>query len=232
LASLYHGLFVTLLLSVPALSIYLSCYAAAKTWLDINGPEWISQGGIINPLVSGCFAEVVSGVFFTPMEVLKSCLQNDTSSSSTFELVFYIWKTKGLRGFYRGYWMSLLVFVPHTMTYFVVYEKLKAVAGEESFVIYMICSTFAGTVATVVSTPLDIIKTRWQVSAGAESNQEPGPQSDGPLAIAYQMWHKEGKWRAFTRGLFARIATMIPMTTISMTVFETLMDWHTRSIGQ
>ncbi|KAI9023542.1 mitochondrial carrier domain-containing protein [Phycomyces nitens] len=234
LSSLYQGLLVTILLSVPALSVYLSCYAIAKTWLDTNGPDWLSQEGFLNPLVSGCFAEVVSGIFFTPMEVLKSCLQNEYQdhnqpTSSTFDLVLYVWQTKGLEGFYRGYWMSLLVFVPHTMTYFLVYEKLKAVAGQESFVVYLVCSTLAGTAATVVSTPLDIIKTRWQVSVSEDENLD---SRKGPLGIAHHMWQKEGKWRGFTRGLFARIATMIPMTTISMTVFESLMNWHSRPVGQ
>ncbi|KAF7724686.1 hypothetical protein EC973_000794 [Apophysomyces ossiformis] len=159
------------------------------------------------------------------MEVMKNRLQslqhetNARSSSSTSQswLVRSIWQEEGLRGFFRGYGMGLLVFVPHTMAYFAVYEQLKKRLDQApSMLTYAASASGAGIVAIFISTPLDIIKTRWQVSA-----EEPAFRK-GPITIARQMWTKEGGPRAFSRGLGARIVWGIPTTVLSMTIFELL----------
>lgn len=221
-SSLYRGLPVTLLFSVPALSVYLSCYEATKQTLDSQ--YGIHRDSVISHLTSGCFAEVAAGVLFTPMEVLKNRLQTQKSQTDNKTLVGKIFRTEGIRGFYKGYWMGLVVFVPHSMAYFVTYEKLKKSLIKESddqtkFKWYMLCSSVAGVTSIMLSTPLDIIKTRWQISA-AENGKE---FRQGPFAIAKQMLLYEGKG-ALTRGLWARIAWGIPTTAISMTIFELLKD--------
>lgn len=229
LRSLYRGLSITLLFSVPALSVYLTCYETTKASLGRPDAVW-------NHLISGCVAEVAAGTLFTPMEVMKNQLQTGSHAMEGFNLAKRIWRTEGLPGFFRGYWMGLAVFVPHTMAYFAMYEECKrqfrllssSTTEEEETVgglpwsAYMACSSVASTVGIVVSTPLDIVKTRWQISA----SEQGVAFRKGPVAITRQMWKQEGQWRAFTRGLGARIAWGIPTTAISMTVFEALKDWR------
>lgn len=192
---------------------------------------------MLNHLASGCAAEVAAGTLFTPMEVIKNRLQTQKTQSAA-SMARQIWKTEGIPGFFRGYWMGLAVFVPHTMTYFAAYEECKMAyaryfydknsrsedtdAAHLPLNAYLLCSGVASAIGITLSTPLDIVKTRWQISAaeqGAEFRQ-------GPLVIVKHMWQREGKWRAFTRGLVARIAWGIPTTAISMTVFEALKDWR------
>ncbi|GAA5805377.1 mitochondrial carrier domain-containing protein [Helicostylum pulchrum] len=219
LTSLYRGLPVTLLFSVPALSVYLTCYESTKQVLDRH--YHIDRHSVYSHLISGCFAEVAAGTLFTPMEVLKNRLQTQRGESNNRVLISHIFKQEGIRGFYRGYVMGLVVFVPHSMAYFVTYEKLKQYFLHDKsnkFHMYMLCSSLAGVTSIMVSTPLDIIKTRWQISAAEYGKQ----YRLGPMSIATQMM-REGKG-AFTRGLWARIAWGIPTTTISMTVFELLKD--------
>lgn len=216
--SLYRGLPITLIFSVPALSVYLSCYELSKQTLHSHN---IQRDTITSHLVSGCAAEVAAGMLFTPMEVLKNRLQTQSKNTNTVSLISSVYKNEGIRGFFRGYWMGLIVFVPHSMAYFVTYEKLKEwiIKKEEDqvFQYYMLCSSIAGVTSILLSTPLDIIKTRWQISAAENGKQ----YSQGPVAIAKQMLFHEGKG-ALTRGLWARIAWGIPTTAISMTVFELL----------
>jgi solute carrier family 25 iron transporter 28/37 len=220
ITSLYRGLPITLLFSVPALSVYLSCYEATKQILDQKYD--VDRDSVISHLTSGCAAEVAAGLLFTPMEVLKNRLQTQHRGATSL-LIIHILKREGIKGFYKGYWMGLVVFVPHSMAYFVTYEKMKQwlIKDEKSkkFQLYMVCSSIAGITSIMLSTPLDIIKTRWQISAADQGAQF----RQGPLGIAKQMWQKEGKI-AFTRGLWARIAWGIPTTAISMTVFELLKD--------
>ena len=87
---------------------------------------------------------------------------------------------------------------------------------------YLLCSGVASTMGIMISTPLDIVKTRWQISAAEQG----AAFRLGPVDIIKRMWQHEGRWRAFTRGLLARIAWGIPTTAISMTVFEALKDWR------
>jgi hypothetical protein len=157
------------------------------------------------------------------MEVLKNRLQTQSNNKNTTSLISLVLKKEGIKGFYKGYWMGLVVFVPHSMAYFVTYEKMKQwiIKKEEDkkFQYYMLCSSSAGVTSIILSTPLDIIKTRWQISAAENGKQ----YSQGPIAIAKQMLLHEGRG-ALTRGLWARIAWGIPTTAISMTVFELLKD--------
>ncbi|KAI8071832.1 mitochondrial carrier domain-containing protein [Thamnidium elegans] len=213
--SLYRGLSITLLFSVPAMTLYLCAY------------EWIKTLLFLRPLlvhaIAGCFAELTAGLFFTPMEVIKSQLQIDQlETNTTWSLVCSIGRQEGLAGFYKGYWITIAVFLPHTVTYFVVYEQLKGLwkVEDQIFIVFLLCAAIASALSIVVSTPLDIVKTRWQVSAQDVAFQ------GGPIKIAKQMWKYEGKWRAFTQGMAVRIAWGIPLTTITMAVYEQLIHMH------
>ncbi|KAL9543093.1 hypothetical protein MBANPS3_008275 [Mucor bainieri] len=217
--SLYRGLPVTLVFSVPALSVYLSCYEASKQLLDSR--YHIQRHSVWSHLISGCAAEISAGLLFTPMEVMKNRLQTQKTNNNNRYLIANILKSEGIRGFYKGYWMGLVVFVPHSMAYFVTYEKMKqwCMNNNNDASMYMLCSSVAGVTSILISTPLDIIKTRWQISAAEHGQQF----RQGPIAIAKDMLFKEGKG-ALTRGLWARIAWGIPTTAISMTIFEVLKD--------
>ncbi|KAI8390368.1 mitochondrial carrier domain-containing protein [Blakeslea trispora] len=212
--SLYRGMGITLLFSVPALTVYLVCYEWSKVYLDTLG---LSKEVLLNHAISGSFAELAAGIFFTPMEVIKSQLQ--INPQSTWQLVQQM-RHEGLASFYRGYWMSIAVFLPHSVTYFVVYEYLKHQSSDQTILVYLFCSAVASALGIIVSTPLDIVKTRWQVSRQEQAYR------GGPVQIAYRMWCYEGGIRAFTRGTLVRIAWGIPLTTINMTVFEALLKLH------
>jgi hypothetical protein len=238
IASLYRGLPVSLIFSVPALSIYLSCYDFTSVYLDKSSSFSRNHSG--NHLLSGFVAEVFAGLAFTPMEVMKNQLQTTKRSESTVSLASRIWHAEGLQGFFRGYLLSLAVFVPYTMTYFAVYEKLKAyvarhylpslsnspiksdiLVSQLPFEAYMASSTLACIIGITISTPLDIVKTRWQVSFSEQGTAYKG----GPVYIIKQMW-QQGGYRAFTRGMLTRICWGIPSTAISMTIYESIKDWY------
>ncbi|RCH97654.1 hypothetical protein CU098_005501 [Rhizopus stolonifer] len=157
------------------------------------------------------------------MEVTKSQLQ--IMDYTTIGLVKTIAQHDGMAGFYRGYWMSIAVFLPHSIAYFIVYEQLKSYweVRDQTFMVYLFCSAVASTIGIIISTPLDIIKTRWQVSSQEQAYRE------GPIKIARDMWRYEEGPKAFTRGMLVRIAWGIPVTTINMTVFESLLKVHNSS---
>lgn len=109
----YKGLGIALLFSVPGLSAYLLTYDYSKELISkmYDGKEtWATHGA------AAVCAEVVSGVFWTPMEIIKAKQQSGAYPASTWQLVQSIFKEKGVLGFFRGYIIQLYVFVPYTVS--------------------------------------------------------------------------------------------------------------------
>ncbi|KAF9578592.1 hypothetical protein BGW38_005537, partial [Lunasporangiospora selenospora] len=77
---LYRGLPIALTLSVPGLSVYLSVYDLCKDTLSSTSRSFtpgylrsiLESSSAANHMLSGLVAEVASGLFWTPMEILKS----------------------------------------------------------------------------------------------------------------------------------------------------------------
>ena len=100
-------------------------------------------------------------------------------------------KYEGIRGLYRAYWMHQLTWAPFNGLYFSIYEQLKkylilhpilssttpsnktisTIENSDNNVIKkklpiiekLICAVTAGTVASAVTSPIDLVKTRLQV---------------------------------------------------------------------
>ncbi|CAI2170827.1 17034_t:CDS:2 [Funneliformis geosporum] len=221
--SYYNGLAIATTLGIPALSSYLFIYDKTKYFLSnrLN----VSDTSTLNYMLSGATAETCSGIFWTPMEVLKSKLQsrNVGDRIDTLQMSRLILKNEGIRGFFRGYLLSLAVYIPHTMIYFVVYEKCKTWAKDREILTgnrnYVIFSAIACTIAGSFSNMLDIVKTRWQVSFSKDID---GVNAKSPLDIIKNMYRNEGGLRAFNKGMGARVIWMVPSASISMTLYEIL----------
>ena len=71
---------------------------------------------------------------------------------------------QGFRALYRSYPVTVLMNVPFAMTVVCVNENLKTLIRpwDRQFSIgwYFLCAGIAGATAAVVTTPLDVIKTR------------------------------------------------------------------------
>ncbi|KAI7822606.1 mitochondrial carrier domain-containing protein [Gamsiella multidivaricata] len=281
---LYRGLPIALALSAPGLSVYLTAYDLSKDSISRHFP-YLSTDSVVNHMASAVIAEVSSGLFWTPMEVLKSKQQVENVPTSiskgpnskpgtfastsalsttsvsvspfstaavtsippkvpaaaskrqapvgTMDLARRIYRQEGLLGFYRGYFITLGVFVPYSMIYFATYEQLKDMAWrrrhtaiplsiakqhEETppFPTIVACAAVAAGIAGGVSNIVDVVKTRWQISVLATTEEN---ASAGRI-IRHML--RQGGFTSFTRGMGARVLWMIPSVTISMSMFEYL----------
>lgn len=217
--SLYKGLSVSLLFSVPALTCYLSTYDYLKVVLSNGKPQ--SEQSLLVHATAATTAECLSGFIWTPMELLKNKLQvgSPDAKNGTLSLVKQIYKTEGLRGFFKGYWLGLGVFLPYTISYFVTYEQFKLLTLNSkkteylTFPQYIMCSAMSGTVAGSISNVMDVVKTKVQIDGKS------------PLNIMKEFW-SEGGLRPFTRGMMARVLFVIPSITLSIATYDTLKDWR------
>lgn len=227
---LFNGLGVTLLFSVPGTAVYLTAYDELKTWFGREG-SMLSSDSLLVHALSGGIAEAVSGIFWTPMEVLKTKMQTGVSASgrrvgddvkmNSLRLARDIVREQGVTGLYRGYLLSQSVFIPYTVVYFSTYEKLKKMSlrifhnndktRQLSFGNYVACASASGAIAGAISNILDVVKTRVQVTS-AKSTVE----------VIRNLWINEGGPIAFTKGMFARIMWVTPSMAISISVYELL----------
>lgn len=262
LKAFYRGLPVTLALSVPALSVYLFIYDCMKSIIsDSSNP--LTETSPLTHLTSATIAEIFSGLFWTPLEVIKSKLQMQRhdhysslqefhsspttptgslpnlnrqqvsnsypSQSKTIKICSRIWNREGIQGFFRGYWLSLTVFVPYSVIYFVSYEQFKLALAHKyhplisdsdlhkitlPFYAYLFAAAGSGTLAAMFSNPFDRIKTIVQV---AETAHEGNVRE-----VIKNLIRDEGIWRACTRGTLSRILWAVPNLCISMTVYESM----------
>jgi hypothetical protein len=200
-------------MSVPANSLYLYTYTLLQ--------HFNSTHPLLSPNISiaaSAFgAELVSGLLWTPMELLKTRMIVSTPSSCKSELDHLrravsdvLREPAGYRGFMRGYTISLCVFVPQSIVYFLIYEHLKTSSRltdtrETSFWRLFACSAVAGACASVVSHPLDTLRTRWQVES----------------RCLFKHFVESVQWRTLYRGMAARVLWMSPSTALSMALFDT-----------
>ena len=166
------------------------------------------------------------------MEVIKSKLQAKPEYN-TRDLIFKIYRNRGIGAFYTGYLATLGAFIPYSVIYFVAYERLKKQASIYHFgsetndklpvQYYAGCSAISGGVTAFATNALDTFKTRVQVGFGKDVNAK--VKSKGGLFYYQMMKHMfkhEGGVRAFTRGTLQRVLYVVPSVSISFTIYEIL----------
>ncbi|CCG85156.1 Uncharacterized mitochondrial carrier C4G8.08 [Taphrina deformans PYCC 5710] len=218
---LYRGLGISIMITTPAVALYLCTYRQAKESLM---PYLGETTG--NYVVSGICAEGISSFMWTPLEVLKARLQI-SSSSSTASLrsqVRGIFQSEGIGGFYRGYAMGLAVYIPYNAVWWSSYENSKSVT--QSFGIRepayqaAIGSALATTLSTSLAHPLDLLKTRFQVSTPAEVAT--GVQIAWASSTSSATSFARTVGGVVYAGIGPRLFCSIPSSVIAMAVFEYL----------
>ncbi|KAI9594593.1 mitochondrial carrier domain-containing protein [Syncephalis fuscata] len=243
LANLYNGLAVALSFSAPAFVLYQGTYDGVK-WLLVDALHLLTYDAFICHILGACAAEITSNLIWTPMELIKSRMQavKDKNENTLTEnipftllvtdpevmydtwdnheqpehnslgwrdacrLAYSIWKTNGMLGFLRGYWLGVFIYAPYSCIYFVIYERIKPAFG------------------AALTNPLDVVRTRWQVS---HTNDRAVSSANDWLSVAIHLWRYEGRWRAFTRGVWARVLAMVPGAVIGWTIFEMFRVYYT-----
>ncbi|KAI8916704.1 mitochondrial carrier domain-containing protein [Powellomyces hirtus] len=168
------------------------------------------------PPKTACFIRV-------PTEIVKQRMQTG-QYASVAGAARHIVATDGVRGFYRGYAMTIFREIPFTCIQFPLYEHLKQRtrtalhrnpnAGEAA-----LCASLAGGVAAALTTPLDVVKTRIMLESGKSKSsvgnaRDTGIGTRGIWATARTLVATEGPAR-----LFAGIGPRVLWISIGGTIF-------------
>ena len=195
---LYAGVWGNLAGVAPASAVFISVYEPVKKYVMSQLPE---NRSYVGPMIAGAAAGLASSLIRVPTEVIKSRMQTK-EFKGPIAAVKTIVSREGARGLYAGYGAFLLRDLPFDAIEFVAYEQLKKAysiwAGRELHTAETsVAGAIAGGFTGIVTTPLDVLKTRLmtQGSAGRYSSL-----IDATLTIA-----REEGLGAFMRGWQPRL---------------------------
>jgi len=163
---LWRGIGAASMTAGPGHAVYFATYEIGKQLFSSNVNEYrpVATAG------AGALAALVSDGVFIPFDVVKQRMQLNKTSIGFFSIVSKVYKERGIGAFFAGYTTTLVMEVPYTAVHFVTYEGVKHFLlhyrgiPDDSFSLssHLIAGAMAGTVASGVTNPLDVVKTRLQ----------------------------------------------------------------------
>eukprot|EP01018_Ginkgo_biloba_P004963 Gb_37582 [translate_table: standard] len=232
---LYRGIGAMGLGAGPAHAVYFSVYEACKEKLGGNGPGHhpLAHAG------SGVIATVASDAVLTPMDVVKQRLQlRSTPYGGVIDCIRRILREEGLRAFYASYRTTVLMNAPFTAMHFATYEAMKKVligffpdnVSEENLFIHITAGGAAGALASAVTTPFDVVKTRLQCQGVCGADRF---TSSSICNVVQTIVAKEGP-TALLRGLKPRMLFHAPAAAICWSTYEAsksfLQHWNLKQL--
>lgn len=221
----FAGIGPSIAITTPAFTLYLVAYRQTKKELT----PYIGPSSFSNYIISGSVAELASSFVWTPMEVLKGRMQiSQTANQTTAGLIRSIYHNEGPKGFFRGYWMGIAVFLPHSVVWWTTYESIKMnlieSVGESNMgpLQYGISSAGASTAACTISNFLDVVKTRQQLAVADEISSLRPSDSMGVFQVARNLIHEVGLTRALLKGLHIRLLLTVPSGCLTMILVESI----------
>jgi hypothetical protein len=244
--SLYRGLPIAVLGSIPGSVLYFGSYEFAKKKLLLL--ENFSKGEFLIYFISGMFAETISCIVYVPVDVIKERRQVQSTVKyftykNDLDAIKTIIKQEGIRGYYKAYGATIFSFGPMSAFYFMFYEyfkgffvrndaktyiqrvkkegidELKNVKLDISFTQGMICSAIAGCLASLITNPLDLVKLRMQVQRGGEKYTGQKQQYRNMIHGLSVIAKTEG-FQGMTKGAFTRALYHTPCVALSMGFLE------------
>jgi hypothetical protein len=194
----YQGVGSVILATLPASGTFFTVYEGVKASLNRHNTSSSGNPFLPTPVVHGLAsgtAELVSCAILTPAEVIKQNAQMVDNSKKDGPKVNATMQT--LQRFrsnpfalWRGYTALAGRNLPHTALQFPMFEWIKARVNRyrdekgirthtllESGMTTALSAGAGGSVAAVITTPIDVIKTRIMLSAaegGSDKNAKPG----------------------------------------------------------
>jgi len=162
--------------------------------------------GTAGNLVSGAVARVTVGFILCPVTVIKTRYESSYFSKDAYPSILgsfrSIYRTSGIRGLYSGFTATALRDAPYAGIYLALYEGVKGVLGrakdraaiasqgvfgtqdrvpasaQADWLVLSSSGLLAGTFATVITHPFDVLKTRIQIRV------DPTPTAASPSITA------------------------------------------------
>lgn len=224
--TLWRGLSPTLAMTIPANIIYFTGY----DWLRHSQASPISRLSSDNaPLVGGSVARVLAAFAVSPIELVRTRMQAAPASTATNHLVQTfsgIREMVGIHGYtylWRGLTLTLWRDVPFSGLYWWGYEtirgRLTSLRKEakdnhsEAFLDSFTAGATSGALASILTMPFDVGKTRTQVAGRVQ------PEERNMAKLLWHIFKTEGM-SGLWRGWIPRTLKVAPACAIMISSYE------------
>ncbi|KAI3331589.1 putative mitochondrial carrier protein [Xylariaceae sp. AK1471] len=265
---LYQGVGIVVVATLPAAGTFFTVYEASKTFLGRHA----STFGLPQPLVhsgASAIAECASCLVLTPAEVIKQNaqvlqLRSSSSRSTSLQALRQLGGVGAGRRLLSGYTALVARNLPFTAIQFPIFEFVRAriwggregTADDgsgfeirekrsllETGVVTGISAGLAGSFAALITTPMDVVKTRMMLAAGSGEHDvgqgahermgraEHGKyHMKGGLAVAREVVAEKGVTGLF-RGAILRSVWTTVGSGLYLGMYEVAKAWLTRGKG-
>lgn len=195
-------------------AVKFATFEVSKKFLESRLPAKFYSG--IQFVCAG-ISMLACSIILVPGEVLKTRLQTG-AIDSLIGGVQSILKTEGIKGLFTGYNALLVRDLPYTILELGLYENIKHAIKLFKKVDQieqkdeLLAGAITGAIVSFATTPLDLVKTKLMLS---------GSQYTGFLD-AWTSVYQSGGIEGLFVGSAARVAWLLPFTTIYLGVYESL----------
>lgn len=208
------------LIGVPSATLYMVTY---DHLLHSIFPLFVTPSAS-TPLFAGITARTFTSAVASPLELIRTNLQSTPSSSSNpntlrsvMSSIANLVQKQGPTSLWKGLSATLWRDVPFSGLYWANYEGLKLWFnrnGREGTSVAFACGAISGTVAALVTSPFDVLKTRRQALIMSTPSH-----TTTTLTLLRRMIHVEG-YSALYTGIGPRIAKIAPACGIMISCYE------------
>ena len=186
---------------------------------------------------AGLLGEAVSGLLWVPGDIISQRLQirslpgyGNPHNTSMVTVARSILEVEGIKGLYRSYWASLMIYAPGSAIWWASYEFYKnrfhyftdhlTCKENENVdsIVHLVSGAFAGFTSSLVLNPLEVARTRYQtIEATSVTNAEIIQR--GFVSLFVDVGRKE-KLSGLYRGFLPRLLVSVPGSAISVVSYE------------
>lgn len=211
---LWKGLVPSLSRTVPGVGMYFCCLHWLKNaFLRKEAKAWQS-------ILLGASARSLSGIATLPVTVVKTRFESGRFQyRGVFHALSSIWKTEGGKGLYSGLAATIARDAPFSGLYLMFFSETKKLVraglGEDKLNPgqTFVCGVIGGTLASVVTQPADVVKTRVQLYPMMYNGN-----ADAVMSIV-----KSDGITGMFRGMVPRTMRRTLMAAMAWTVYEEVM---------
>lgn len=209
----YRGVAAVIAGAGPAHAAYFATYEHSKNVLSNAFP----QNGHVNYIISAVTATMVHDAISIPIEVIKQRMQMYNSPyNGVLQCATGVYRTEGVKAFYRSYITQLCMNLPYQMIHFTMYELIQNKLNTERKYnpgVHVVAGGAAGAIASAFTTPLDVVKTLL-------NTQETGPGGTRGMKEAVLQIYTAAGTTGFFKGLAPRVLYSMPATAICWSTYE------------
>lgn len=216
----YRGISPNIAGNIVAWSFYFTLYAEFKNLIDFSNDT-------ANYFTSSSAAGVTTGLLTNPIWVLKTRIlgtnRNEAGAySSAFHGIRLMLRKEGILSFWKGTIPGLFLVLQASLQ-FTFYDHFKQYQLSKktnkgdglSTVEYIVSSAASKTLSTIIMYPSQVVKSRLQNSMVKHMSLR---------SVCKEIWHKEGRWWGFYKGVGTNMLRVVPATCITFVSYETVKD--------